>query len=136
MERQSLFQHLTPEQLAQISVQLRRQTFPAGTTILTIEQPSEVVYLIERGAVKIHLEQMDGTDVILAILAAGDVLGEMGLMDAMARSASAVTLEETVCWWMERAAFQQWLSPDNFDAQGKQRTALSELTRPLLPRVG
>ncbi len=109
LERQSLFQHLTPEQLAQISGQWRRQTFPAGTTILTIEQPSEAVYLIERGAVKIHLEQMDGTDVILAILAAGDVLGEMGLMDATARSASAVTLEETVCWWIERAAFQHCL---------------------------
>jgi hypothetical protein len=29
-------------------------------------------------------------------------------------------------------AFQQWLDPANFDEQGRQRVALSELTAPLL----
>ena len=109
LEHQSLFCHLTPEQLAHLNALLHRQTYPAGATILTTEQPSEAVYFIDRGAVKIHLEQIDGTDVILAILAAGDVLGEMGLMDSSARSASAVTLEESVLWWMDHAAYQQCL---------------------------
>lgn len=109
LEVKPLFYQLTPEQLVHLNALLHCQTFPAGATILTAEQPGEVVYFIDRGAVKIHLEQMDGTDVILAILAAGDVLGEMGLMDAAARSASAITLEETVLWWMERTAFQECL---------------------------
>lgn len=39
-------------------------------------------------------------------------------------------------WPRLRAAFEQWLLPDNFDAQGKQRTSLSDLTRPLLHRQG
>ena len=39
-------------------------------------------------------------------------------------------------WPRLRAAFQQWLSPDNFDAQGKQRVSLSDLTRPLLAQEG
>ncbi len=39
-------------------------------------------------------------------------------------------------WPRLRAVFEQWLSPDNFDAQGKQRRALSDLTRPLLHRQG
>lgn len=59
---------------------------------------------------KIHVEQADGTDVILAILAAGDVLGEMSLMDAETRSANAVTLEDSVLWWMDRTTFQQCLN--------------------------
>ncbi|MDD2684688.1 MAG: GNAT family protein [Gallionella sp.] len=33
-------------------------------------------------------------------------------------------------------AFQTWLSPDNFDAEGKQRVALSALTKPILVNVG
>lgn len=33
-------------------------------------------------------------------------------------------------------AFQTWLSPENFDAEGRQRVALSELTRPILVSVG
>jgi len=38
--------------------------------------------------------------------------------------------------WPElRAAFQTWLSPDNFDAAGQQRIRLSMLTSPLLKSV-
>jgi RimJ/RimL family protein N-acetyltransferase len=35
-------------------------------------------------------------------------------------------------WPALRAAFEQWLSPDNFDADGRQRVGLSSLTAPIL----
>ncbi len=38
-------------------------------------------------------------------------------------------------WPRLRAAFERWLAPENFDAQGVQRVSLSALTRPLLARV-
>lgn len=41
---------------------------------------------------------------------------------------AAIDLE----WPALRAAFLQWLSPANFDEQGKQRTSLSVLTAPIL----
>jgi RimJ/RimL family protein N-acetyltransferase len=37
-------------------------------------------------------------------------------------------------WPALRAVFEQWLSQDNFDALGRQRTSLSSLTAPLLNR--
>ncbi|MFN7926959.1 MAG: Crp/Fnr family transcriptional regulator [Blastocatellia bacterium] len=109
LAQKTLFQQLPPDQLAVINGLLHQKTFPTNATLITAEQPGEAVYLIERGAVKIHIEQADGTDVILAILAAGDVLGEMSMTDAATRSANATTLEDTVLWWMERAAFQRCL---------------------------
>lgn len=39
-------------------------------------------------------------------------------------------------WPALNKAFQAWLSPDNFDDEGRQRVALSELTKPILVRVG
>jgi len=39
-------------------------------------------------------------------------------------------------WPALRAAFQPWLSPSNFDENGRQRTRLSDLTAPLLKRDG
>jgi hypothetical protein len=33
-------------------------------------------------------------------------------------------------------AFQRWLDPSNFDAEGRQRTSLSTLTQPLLVARG
>jgi len=35
-------------------------------------------------------------------------------------------------WLGLRAAFDTWLAPDNFDAQHRQRRALSDLTAPIL----
>jgi RimJ/RimL family protein N-acetyltransferase len=37
-------------------------------------------------------------------------------------------------WPKLRVAFEQWLAPENFDAQGQQKLALSALTLPLLAR--
>lgn len=39
-------------------------------------------------------------------------------------------------WPALRAAFEAWLDPANFDAEGRQSVSLGELTRPLLKAVG
>jgi RimJ/RimL family protein N-acetyltransferase len=39
-------------------------------------------------------------------------------------------------WPAVRRAFETWLAPENFDVAGRQRTRLSELTRPLLVDAG
>jgi CRP/FNR family cyclic AMP-dependent transcriptional regulator len=50
--------------------------------------------------------------VILSILGAGDTLGEMSLIDSVGRSASVLTLEDSLLLWMDRDTFQYML--DNF----------------------
>jgi hypothetical protein len=35
-------------------------------------------------------------------------------------------------WPRLRAAYEAWLDPSNFDAEGRQRQALADLTRPIL----
>jgi RimJ/RimL family protein N-acetyltransferase len=39
-------------------------------------------------------------------------------------------------WPALRDAFAKWLDPGNFDSTGRQRTRLTELTRPLLKQTG
>jgi CRP/FNR family cyclic AMP-dependent transcriptional regulator len=104
-----LFNGLTPAQLDWVSQRAHRRVFSAGTNVLTIEQPGEAVYIILHGTVKIHVEQGDGRDVILAILGAGDLLGEMSLIDSMGRSASALTLENSLMLWMDKQTFNHML---------------------------
>ncbi len=104
-----LLRGLNAGQLAWVAQRAHRKFFPAGTNILTAETPGEVVYIILYGTVKVHIEQPDGRDVILSILGAGDTLGEMSLIDSVGRSASAVTLEDSLLLWMDRATFQTML---------------------------
>ena len=104
-----LFEGLTPAQLDWVAQRAHRRAFSAGTNVLTIEQPGEAVYIILHGTVKIHVEQGDGRDVILAILGAGDLLGEMSLIDSIGRSASALTLENSLMLWMDKQTFNHLL---------------------------
>lgn len=106
-----LFKGLTATQLEWVAQRAHRRVFEAGRNVLTIEQPGEAVYIILHGTVKIHIEQGE-RDVIISILGAGDLLGEMSLIDSIGRSASAVTLEDSLMLWMDKATFSYLL--DNF----------------------
>ena len=59
-------------------------TFPTGADILRAEQPGDVAYIVLEGTVKVQVVRPDGTAVILAILRAGEVAGEMSLIDRLA----------------------------------------------------
>jgi CRP/FNR family cyclic AMP-dependent transcriptional regulator len=107
----ALFAGLPPSQLDWVAQHAHRRIFEAGRNVLTIEQPGEAVYIILHGTVKIHIEQGE-RDVILAMLGAGDLLGEMSLIDSVGRSASAVTLETSLMLWMDKTTFNYML--DNF----------------------
>ncbi len=104
-----LFEGLTREELARLNEDLHRKVFPAGTNVITVAQPGEVVYLLLDGTVKIYVDQIDGTEVILAFLGPGDTFGEMGLVGTAGRSASVLTLEKCNCLSMDRAAFHRCL---------------------------
>jgi len=107
----ALFVGLTPSQLDWVAQHAHRRVFEMGRNVMTIEQPGEAVYVILHGTVKIHIEQGE-RDVIIAILGTGDMLGEMSLIDSIGRSASAVTLENSLMLWMDRSTFNYML--DNF----------------------
>jgi CRP/FNR family cyclic AMP-dependent transcriptional regulator len=105
----SLFKGLPSERLKRLSEILRKKTVPSGTNMITAEQPGEVVYVILEGTVKILIEQVDGREVILAFLGAGDTVGEMSLVDSAGRSANVMTMERCTLLWMDRATFQDLL---------------------------
>jgi len=107
----ALFVGLTPSQLDWVAQHAHRSVFETGRNVMTIEQPGEAVYVILHGTVKIHIEQGE-RDVIIAILGTGDMLGEMSLIDSIGRSASAVTLENSLMLWMDKSTFNYML--DNF----------------------
>ena len=105
----ALFRNLTQSQLGQLNELLHGKTYPAGTTLMTVEQPGEVVYFILSGTVKVHVEQEDGRDVIISILGPGECVGEIGPLDQVGRCATVVTIEESEMRWLDRATFRRFL---------------------------
>jgi len=100
-----LFAGLEREQLEQVNQRLRMHRFPAGTNVMTAETPGETVYIIYTGTVKIKMDTADGDEVIIALLGAGDIVGEMSVIDSAGRSADVLTIEDSRLLWLDRSAF-------------------------------
>jgi CRP/FNR family cyclic AMP-dependent transcriptional regulator len=104
-----LFEDLADEDLKKISGLMHRKTFPGGVNIITVAQPGDMAYILLEGTVKIYVDQLDGSEVILAFLGPGDTFGEMSMVDSAGRSANVVALEDCLCLLMDRGAFHQCL---------------------------
>jgi CRP/FNR family cyclic AMP-dependent transcriptional regulator len=105
LARIPLFEDLPRSEISDLLEHLHERTFPAGASVLIAEQPGEAVYVILSGSVKIHALRADGIEVVLAVLGAGETLGEMSAADSLGRLADVVTLEETTLLWMDRRTF-------------------------------
>src|SRR5687767_13638232 len=90
----ALFRGLPAEQLSKVEAGLRRRTVPADANVITAEEAGETVYVVLDGSVKVYVTRPDGSEVILAILGAGEIVGEMSIADSLGRSANVMTLEE------------------------------------------
>jgi CRP/FNR family transcriptional regulator, cyclic AMP receptor protein len=102
----TLFKGLSTRELERLASLMHERSFPAGANVLTAEQSGEAIYVILKGSVKVHLLTADGTEVILAVLGPGEMVGEMSATDSMGRSADVTTLEESAFLWMDRRAFR------------------------------
>ena len=104
-----LFRNMPPALLGELSRKLRPLRFRSGTAIFHADDVGSMLYIIIRGAVKIFIPSTDGREVVLAINRAGDLFGEMSLLDDERRSASATTLEDTEMFSLSREDFQDVL---------------------------
>ena len=84
---------------------MHERVFSTGYTIITADEPGEAVYVILSGSAKLHVIRPDRTEVILAVLGPGEVVGEMSLADSLGLSADVATVEESVLLWMYRVTF-------------------------------
>lgn len=105
----TLFRGVPARELERLSPLLHERVFPAGSTVIAADQPGEAIYVISSGSVKVHVIRPDGSEVILAVLGPGEVVGEMSLADSLRRSADVVTLQESVLLWMDRITFSSSL---------------------------
>lgn len=101
----ALFRDLHSEQVSKLAAQLHQRTFPSGANVITAEERGDSVYVILEGTAKVYVTHTDGTEVILAILGPGEIVGEMSAADSLGRSASVLTLEESTLLWMDRHTF-------------------------------
>ena len=83
------FDGLTPEALSMIAGVMAEENHAPGTKIFGYGEPGDKLYIVVEGKVRISREVGGMGEEALAVLGAGEVFGEMALLDESPRSADA-----------------------------------------------
>jgi CRP-like cAMP-binding protein len=100
-----LFRSLLGEELATVAEIAEEQPFAAGEAVFAEGEPGDALYLVIEGAVRMHRG-----DRLLAVLGVRDVFGEMAVLDAEPRSASATVVKDAVLLKIGRDDFRDILT--------------------------
>lgn len=110
---------------------MREIRFRQGETIFSEGDPSDHCYKILSGAVEIRLRlpgvMRRGLSQAIATCGAGELIGEMSLLDRTSRSASAVAVEPTVCLSYTAEEFVDLLESDPEEAMGYVRMLIRRI---------
>jgi CRP/FNR family transcriptional regulator, cyclic AMP receptor protein len=82
-----------------------RRVYHAGTTLVREGETDTHVIVLLAGRVKVSMTDEDGRVIKLPTLCAGDVVGELGMLDGSPRSATATAAGEVVGLVLSAASF-------------------------------
>jgi CRP/FNR family cyclic AMP-dependent transcriptional regulator len=91
-DRCFLFRALGQSDRALLAARAVRARYAAGTPVFQMGDPGDSMMVIVAGGVRISLPTKAGRDIILSDLKAGEVFGEVALLDGLPRSAAATAL--------------------------------------------
>jgi len=96
------------------------------TMLFSEEEPGNELFIIQKGSVKI-VKIINNNEVLLAVLKAGDIFGEMALLEAKPRVASAIAYEDCHVLAVNRANFERMIT--------SQPQLIAKLTTLLADRI-
>jgi CRP-like cAMP-binding protein len=101
-----LFAGIAPGDVERLEHFMARFELPAGEHLFRQGDPSACMHLIERGSIELQVEMTGGRTRPLARLGPGELLGEISLLGAGKRTATAAAREATSGWVLYRAGFE------------------------------
>ena len=87
-----LFSSFPEDQLRMLATVVSRKSVSRSTTVMAGGDPTDSLYIVLSGRLKVMMSDAEGKEVILTILGPGEFFGEMGLIDDEPRSASVVAI--------------------------------------------
>jgi CRP/FNR family transcriptional regulator, cyclic AMP receptor protein len=113
LQQAELFRGLSSEQLEQVGRIAQKEQFSLSAVICRQGDRADKLYIISNGQVEISVSHQNGTGEPVVYLGAGQVVGEMTLVDAGRRSASVIAAEEgTIVYSIPNDAFSRLCETD------------------------
>lgn len=105
-----LLARLSNEDIHALAAGGRRRAYDAGAIIFREGSPGDSLHVIMEGEVRVVRGSADGAEVTLSTMGAGEMFGDMSLLDGRARSATIIAATNTKTFLVSRSTFVSWLS--------------------------
>lgn len=102
LEKCALFRVLDEHQRRELASRAQPRTVAANEPIFHVGEPGQSMMAVVVGTVRISLPTVKGREIILADLPAGELFGEIALLDGKERSANATALTKCELVVLER----------------------------------
>src|ERR1700737_5668512 len=96
---------LDPEALNQLCLYAKYSTLKRGAAIFSKGDPGNSLFAVISGTVKISISSPDGRSAILNLIGAGEIFGEVALLDGLARTADATANTNCEIYVIDRREF-------------------------------
>lgn len=108
----SLLAALSEAQFQAILSASRRASYRKGEVIYNQGDSGDSAALILTGAVKISTYSASGREIVFAYLSAGDMVGDLAVLDGSVRTATATAAEKVDCFILPRAELKRMIAGD------------------------
>lgn len=128
-------QLLDEKDRADLAAELDVVSFPAGRVLFNYGDPGDSLYVIRSGEVEVFFKDDTGERIVLETAKAGDVFGELSLLDGGPRTASVVATQDLEALRVDRSNLDHFLQRhpsatlDLLAAMGRRLRATSEKLR-------
>lgn len=128
-------QFLDDKDRAALAADLDVVHFPAGQVLFNYGDPGDSLYVIRSGEVEVFFKDDTGARIVLDTARAGDVFGELSLLDGGPRTASVVATQDVEALRVDRSNLDHFLKRhpeatlELLTAMGRRLRATSEKLR-------
>jgi len=105
LRKHPYFSDLDPVAFDQLCRYAKHLTLKRGATIFSKGDPGTSLIAVISGTVKISVSSVDGRNAILNLVGAGEIFGEISLLDGLARSADATANTNCEIFVIDRREF-------------------------------
>src|SRR5262245_48866394 len=104
-----LFRALSPAVIERLGSYMKQRKVTRGSTIFAKGDTGTGLMGVLAGSVKISVASADGRDIVLNIIHAGEIFGEIALLDGHSRTADATAMTDCELVIIERREFMPFL---------------------------
>jgi CRP-like cAMP-binding protein len=105
LRQHPMFRDLGTEALDQLCRYAKHISLKRGATICSKGDPGNFLFIVISGTVKISVSSPDGRNAILNLINAGDLFGEVAVLDGQARTADAIANTNCEIFVLDRRDF-------------------------------